>query len=461
MPGRGACALTIAPADAPPVPGSPCMSTLSGMDAMLTLSGDALTREVLEGFIARRVPEGVNVEYKAEMNDRQQQHILETIAAMANTYGGIILVGIAQDPNHRELPAPWPPAGVPDTDAARLVDRCYSKLQPPFAPEVIPVHIGNAGTVVVVVRVTTGRVPRPVVLDGKVLIRLSARNAPADIFRMRSLFAETTPDSATSSAARWGPRMGPHRPLDDLVLPHRLLRARLAIEAELPPDRRGQAITDERIRAAFREALTGSPLEVWLEDRIKASVREWDVAPWQPGGLTRSWVTTLRWHATSAERLPYVGQGVLTLPAGAHVAPRLTLLLDAWIWQPGQQDPPRHLLGLKEVHRLLTALLDTAIDRVAPRCFPLVLGAPIWETVGPIGYLDGVNIPLASLVRFPGRRLEGGADLESTTFEWPAHAGTGDSETRRAVVSDWLRRLMLDIGLSGIDDAIAALDAAS
>jgi predicted HTH transcriptional regulator len=118
----------------------------------------AIDRSALDAFLAERLAESLNLDYKQELSDG----VFETIAAMANTYGGIILVGVAEDPDHPTRPL-LPPVGVDVDVRERLINQSYTRLQPPFAPDVVPVPI-EGGKVVLVIRVDSGRADRPIVL---------------------------------------------------------------------------------------------------------------------------------------------------------------------------------------------------------------------------------------------------------------------------------------------------------
>src|SRR4051794_783577 len=96
---------------------------------LFTAPADAVTPEALSAFLSQQLAEGVSLEYKREVNDK----CLATIAALANTYGGLLLIGVEDDKTA---------CGVPITERARLINLCHGRLEPPFTPEVIPVEVG-------------------------------------------------------------------------------------------------------------------------------------------------------------------------------------------------------------------------------------------------------------------------------------------------------------------------------
>src|SRR6266487_1882650 len=157
------------------------------MTALLDPTLRSLDRETLIGFLRQRVRENLNLEYKRTWNQRS----LESVAAMANTYGGLIFVGVARDARDSELPA-LEPSGVDAALREAIVNQCYMKLQPPFAPEVLTVELSD-DLVVLMLRIYPERAERPVVLDGKVWVRLETRNAAATREQIRSLLDSGTP----------------------------------------------------------------------------------------------------------------------------------------------------------------------------------------------------------------------------------------------------------------------------
>ncbi|MEU4180980.1 ATP-binding protein [Streptomyces sp. NPDC026589] len=128
--------------------------------------------------------ESLTLEYKSEYS----ASLVTTIAAMANTYGGMILVGI----NDRVEPGVERVVGV-DGQATidQIVSGCSTMLDPPWEPTFFNVPFGDgSGRSVVVVRVDANVAPRPVLIKVKAPIRLSGRNATADRARLLQLARE-------------------------------------------------------------------------------------------------------------------------------------------------------------------------------------------------------------------------------------------------------------------------------
>jgi predicted HTH transcriptional regulator len=81
---------------------------------------------------------------------------------MANSYGGLILVGVTDQAGPGRL------VGVPEQALVQIVNACHEQLEPPWEPEIVPVPLAGAaaGWYVLVVRVDTARAPRPLLIGG-------------------------------------------------------------------------------------------------------------------------------------------------------------------------------------------------------------------------------------------------------------------------------------------------------
>ncbi|MFE2829389.1 helix-turn-helix domain-containing protein [Streptomyces sp. NPDC059271] len=128
--------------------------------------------------------ESLTLEYKSEYSSS----LVQTIEAMANTYGGVILVGI----NDKVEPGIERIVGVdaqPTID--QIVSGCSTMLDPPWEPTFFNVPLDDgSGRSVVVVRVDADVAPRPGLVKLKAPIRLSGRNATADRNRLLQLARE-------------------------------------------------------------------------------------------------------------------------------------------------------------------------------------------------------------------------------------------------------------------------------
>lgn len=155
-----------------------------------------VTLEDLKEFLNLRVPEGARLDYKEAWDDEVVKHV----AALANTQGGHVLIGVAED-------RPQGPGGVrlnvPRSGdvlgvahggrdlAARYRDRVVSATQPRLAPEVKAIPLGDGSeNVVVVVRVPQSPDAPHEVYQGKdprIVVRRQDSSQPATLEEIERL----------------------------------------------------------------------------------------------------------------------------------------------------------------------------------------------------------------------------------------------------------------------------------
>jgi len=129
--------------------------------------------------------ERARIEYKRELGNGNKA--LEAIAALANTFGGVVLIGVDETKQ-----GTGKLTGVDAGERDRLARLCWDQLVPPFNPQIIPIRLDPSDKYVLAVVVDPEHTRRPVMLTqgNKVLIRLEGNNKPADWYRLRELFAE-------------------------------------------------------------------------------------------------------------------------------------------------------------------------------------------------------------------------------------------------------------------------------
>ena len=125
------------------------------------------------------------IEYKRDLSSGNR--VLEAIAALASTFGGVVLIGVDEDKQGAERLT-----GVEASARDRLARMCWDTLVPPYSPEIIPIRLDPADTYVLAVLVDPGYARRPVMLSqgNKIPVRIEGHNVPADWYRLRELFAE-------------------------------------------------------------------------------------------------------------------------------------------------------------------------------------------------------------------------------------------------------------------------------
>ena len=115
-----------------PVPSCVVLDTPQVMTSLASLlaSWPDVPLEGVRGLVDQGLPEGLILDYK----EAYHPHIVETVVAMANTYGGLILVGVTDSPPRQLL-------GVEETVATSIANVCHDSLEPPWVPEIIPLPI--------------------------------------------------------------------------------------------------------------------------------------------------------------------------------------------------------------------------------------------------------------------------------------------------------------------------------
>lgn len=248
--------------------------------------------EDVRRFLELREPEREWLDYKRELSNT----VVKAIAAMANTNGGLILIGVDEESERPRRIVPGRIVGVGPDDRMSLEHKCRDLLDPPYIPEIWPVEIPpealgegretSGPRCLLVVRVDPERVPlRPVIFRegqaGKVLIRRGASSEEADPRTLRDLFAASshpafpiqavlpfwwTPDALRQAAAPF--------------LERRQLSTWIAFRLGYEERRMGSSgrpwITIER--EAIRDWLNGSPLRGWINDSLRKSHDPFDQA---------------------------------------------------------------------------------------------------------------------------------------------------------------------------------------
>jgi predicted HTH transcriptional regulator len=101
--------------------------------SLLYATASDITIERVRALVRQVGPESPTVEYKQQMADT----IARGVAALANTYGGLLFVGVADDRTVR---------GVREKTIEAVAERCAARIEPPWVPEIIPVPLGRART---------------------------------------------------------------------------------------------------------------------------------------------------------------------------------------------------------------------------------------------------------------------------------------------------------------------------
>jgi predicted HTH transcriptional regulator len=146
--------------------------------SLLYAAPSDITIDRVRALVKQIGPESPTIEYKEQMADT----IARGVAALANTYGGLLLVGVTDGRIVK---------GVKEKAIESVAEHCAAKIEPPWVPEIVPVPLGQGSDLyVLVLRVVPGRHPRPLLIDGVAYVRHQNTSHPADWQRLRELFTE-------------------------------------------------------------------------------------------------------------------------------------------------------------------------------------------------------------------------------------------------------------------------------
>jgi hypothetical protein len=136
---------------------------------MIDKSLESITYEVIEEFVAQKYHEGKTLDYKLQNygnDDQQKKELLKDVSSFANTLGGDILIGIAEE---KGVPIDVPGVVVWDIDKEKL--RLEAIIREGLEPRIdFSIHhvSSPAGTVVIILRIKQSNLfPHRVIFHGK------------------------------------------------------------------------------------------------------------------------------------------------------------------------------------------------------------------------------------------------------------------------------------------------------
>lgn len=419
---------------------------------LFAASAADLTIERIRALAARPDQvESLTLEFKREYSTS----LVKTIAAMANTYGGLIMVGILDKVEKGT-------ERVVGVDAQETIDKiasgCREKFDPPWEPTFIPVALDDeSGLSVVVIRVDANTAPRPLLVDLRAPIRLSGQNSTADRDRLLQLAREDPASEALPMGQHvMAPSLNQSGP-DGQFTEDFILRTGV----NLPM---GEAGTwrplSERSVTALARSLNAGPFPQSLMNLLQGSVN--GANSFRPLGHNRSRTARLVWQAVSRAPVPHPVEAVVTvkLPeiyGTTPTAPVASITIDVlarvrrfmeslgnvkWEFRYTVPDLAVLLNGILETTvnpEVITALariadIDTALV-AQPRELHLVADRSVDQLLSGQG-----------LAEIPGAGGSHGGIFRAN----PALDLRVDAE-RREQVDDWLRQLGLDAGLTGME----------
>ena len=144
----------------------------------------SLTWQDICQFCELSLPESISVDYKREL----PAEIERTIAAMANSNGGLIAIGVDEDRNTTRPISP--PCGLaPERGLVeKITNVCISNISPPIVPDIGVVKDDNTGKVVVIVRVQQShQAPHAISKSTRVYLRRGSVNSPEELASLDEL----------------------------------------------------------------------------------------------------------------------------------------------------------------------------------------------------------------------------------------------------------------------------------
>jgi predicted HTH transcriptional regulator len=136
-----------------------------------------ITWDDVETFCLQKIPENAYLDYKRDF----PTHLEKIIAAMANTLGGIILIGVAEDKENKPI---VPVKGVDFKKglSERVMNIILTNITPPVFPEIAVPCNKRGDKALLVVRIPQShQTPHAIAENTEVYIRTGNRNKPERI----------------------------------------------------------------------------------------------------------------------------------------------------------------------------------------------------------------------------------------------------------------------------------------
>jgi hypothetical protein len=434
------------------------------------VGNDAWDLDRIRQLVSQNDLERGRLEYKRQLDNGRQA--LEAIAALANTFGGVVLIGVdEQQQGLNRL------TGVAATERTRLVSMCWSQLTPPFSPEIIPVSLGHDDLYVLAVVINTDYVRRPVMLNqgNRIFVRLEDQNQAPDWYRLRDLFGEQAPayqDARLSPAQEAG-----QYPDADLVITGRLLltgpRSR---PSQITSTSRTQTLTTLNSQ---NTAITGSGSSLAALMYQMLGSNTFDANAWQLAGHANTRRFSARWQGLDpngrALTEARIRVEITSRPAAGDI---LLITLEAILadsrYPAGSPHPyaaekrPGPFVGIGALHKLMLDVTTTLWGPVGETISTGILGQPLGppalldltvsttEAVSDHG--DSINPPLDRVIDFGVAHLIPG----NTPGAWtslgpvqPDRATLGSPAAQGPTIHDWLIELGIENGYQNIEQEVS------
>jgi hypothetical protein len=408
-----------------------------------------VTLERVRELVAIGQPESLTLEYKESYASK----IPDSVAAMANSYGGLILVGVTERNVDDRI------VGVDEPTIVQIVNGCHQKLEPPWEPEIIPVPLPETGgRMVLVVRVDPAKAPRPLLIHGAAPVRLHGRNAVADRSRLAQLINEAAPQVVAA-----GLQLPPaDLPRDDQGQQTADFLVRTGMFVPVDASATWRPLSERGVRA-FAAALNSSPLHRALF-RWCASIGDGGMNPFHRSGFNRARKVRLMWQGgpDGAPAFPLEAVARIDMP-DAYGAPvshlQVSLEVVARFGHALGGSPP---LSVARLYGLVDALTATLVDDDVAGALAALAGVDPLVMPQPLGldFISSTDVPdlLAGngLTPVPDAGTSRGANLLADPG-----IDQRDPAERRALIDSWLQQISMDAGLLGMEKALEQFHDAS
>lgn len=145
---------------------------------MFTLKPEEVNFEKIESFCKEQIPEGETIEYKGDF----PSNLEKSISAMANTYGGIILIGVEADQTTNTPILPIKGREFSKGLEEKVTSICLRKIYHPYIPwvKVCPFknEEGEENCVVFIRAYESDQTPHAINNNTDVYLRIRSQNEP-------------------------------------------------------------------------------------------------------------------------------------------------------------------------------------------------------------------------------------------------------------------------------------------
>lgn len=418
---------------------------------LLACPAGEVTLERIEELMSLQLAEGSALEYKVSKTER----LLSTIAAFANTRGGLILLGVKDQTGADRM------VGVSDKEISTVVSSCRDQLDPPFIPEIITLRVpGDEVRYVAVFRVYPELSPRPVVMNGKVFVRFHDRNDRADQVRIRQLFSEHSGVTLAQNSYIQAPLLQQESPEIDICI-------RTGMTFPIDATCAGRPLSESSVKALI-EALNQSALNQllvkWTSDLDISGIN-----PFRKDGLNRSRTVRLTWQGVeyfgqeefhAVECIVHIDSSAL----GTEPPRLLQLTLDVVIRataQSAKRNPTRWTetdvvrISLPDLYETMDAMLKTLVDATVVEPIAALAGISPQLVPRPMSMHILTGRGIANQIKNHGLRLVAGSPTSyGAQLLGDASLDLNEEGDRKRQLDQWLTQVALDGSLDGMESLL-------